>query len=685
MRKITRSIAVVVSVLFVTAGIAQAPKYVLLEEFTGMNCGPCAAQNPGFLANILTPNPIVVHHIAYHPSWPGTDIMYTYNPHPVDSMVMQYGVTGVPNVEMLGNQKNASPSGITQSDINNEFSGGSPIKVQVNDVTTSGQNHTATVVVTTVGTVPAGTYRLRTCVNEYLYFATAPGGNGEKDFPHVFRKMMPGWAGDAIVLPAIGSSVTFTYNYLADTLWKQPNVKLTSYVQNTVTNEVLNCGATGDPAINYTLSTPAVTVQHGAPAQVNAFNFSSLNTGASAEQFAYSLTTNAPGDWSATFSVGANTYTHADTITTPANSTNTIVINVTPGTSSFVATYTMTVKSVTNPSLPPMISNVYVISNISDLIVNNSGYIGDGVTPGSAANWDSVYTTGLAYSNEPTTGKTDEKVMAAAIAQNAFAGVRNIYLNIGWTFPAFTDVEVAQLTAFLNAGGCLLVSGQDVGWDTWGASPASGTFNTRTFYTNFLNAAFVWDGDSIHKTMRTVRTDPIWTGMPDSITVNHFYGPAYFYPDGIKPVGLGTTIYTYSDTSIAGVRATNGVWKTVYLGAGVEMLGTYTDRRLIIKRAHDWFYGLVSGIGAYGAESRNLGLCYPNPGNSLINIPLSNIDKPMTLEVTDLSGRVISRNQVTVGLTLFSLNTTELNAGVYMYRLMDGAIQVGCHPMEVTR
>ena len=692
MKRYTLYPLVIVLLFLSSRSQAQAPRYVLLEEFTGMNCGPCAAQNPGFLTNILTPNPITVHHIAYHPSWPGVDMMYTYNPKPVDSMVNQYLVTGVPNVEMLGNMKNSSPSGITQSDVDHAFSGGSPIKVQVTDVIVSGQNHTATVTVTTVGTVPTGTYRLRTIVNESLTFATPPGGNGEKSFPHVFRKMMPSWKGDAIVLPAIGSSVVFTYNYVADTLWKQPNVKLTSYVQNVNTNEVLNCGSTGDPMINYTLSLPAVIVQHGTAASQNSFNLTSSNTGTGSEQFSYTLTSNAPGGWTANFTVGGTPYTNTATVNTSAGTTNNIVINVTPDLTPFVATYTMKVQSVTNPGLPAMISEVYVIANVSDLIVNNSGYVGDGVTVGSAANWDSVYTTGLAYANRLTVGKTDEKIMTMAIAQGAFTGVKNVYLNVGWTFPAFTDVEVAQLTSFLNNGGNMLVSGQDVGWDTWGASPATGTANTRAFYTNFLCASWVADGDTSNKVLVTDTHDPIWGPLPNA-PLAKTYGN-YYYPDQLRPVGLGTPIYNYNDTShahndttrCAGVRASNGTWKTVYVGPGIEMVGTPLNRRIIIKRAHDWFYGLVTGINEKGAINNSyLGQNFPNPSNYTTQIPLSNIYKDMSMNITDLTGRVLLSIPVIQGTEMLTVSTAALSSGIYFYRLMDGQTPIACRPMEVTR
>ena len=688
MKKITKLTTLLAFTFCAGSAFAQAPKFVLLEEFTGMNCPPCAAQNPGFNTSILVPNPMVVHHIAYHPSWPGVDNMYTYNKPPVDSMVNEYLVSGVPDCIMLGNQKHAGPAAYVQSDIDNEFSAGSPIKVQAVDTITTGTTHGVVVTVSTVGLVPSGTYRLRTVITEYLHFATAPGTNGEKDFPNVFRKMMPDWAGDHITLPAVGSSVKFSYSYTEDPLWNMSNVKLTSYVQDVNSLAVLNCGSVGDPQINYTLAAPAVTVQHGATAGVNVFNLSSLNTGTAAEQFSYTLTSNAPSDWTANFTVGANTFVSTASVNTPASANNVITVNVTPGVTPFVGTYTLKVQSITNPTFPPMICNMYVISNVSDLIVDNSGNLGNG-NPGSAANWDTVYTAGLSLANRLTVGSTNEIVMAKAISQNAFAGVKNIYLNIGWTFPSFTDAEVAQLTTFLNGGGNLLVSGQDIGWDTWStaaAAPGSGTVNTRAFYTNFLCASWSSDGTTANSTLTTINTDSVWGWMPNAPIAN-FYGGTNFFPDEITPVGKGMPIYNYNGSvRIAGVRATNKIWKTVYIGTGIEMVNTKLNRSTIIKRAHDWFYGMVAtGINELGSASENLGQNYPNPSNATTTIPLSNIEKDLVMQVVDLSGRVLSSIQVTRGTQLIQLNTADLAQGMYMYRLMDGSKQLASRPMQVVR
>jgi hypothetical protein len=615
--------------------------------------------------------------------------MYVYNKPPVDSMVMEYYVSGVPDCIMLGNQKQADPSAYTQSDIDGEFSGGSPVKVQVNDVISSGTTHSVTIIVSTVGPVPAGTYRLRTVISESLHFATAPGSNGEKEFPNVFRKMMPSWAGDAIVLAPVGGSVQFNYNYTEDPVWNMADVRVTSYVQDINSRAVLNCGAVGDPAINYTLSAPAVSVQHGTASGISAFLFTSANTGSATEQFSYTLTGNAPSDWSADFSIGGLTYAGSASVGTPSNGSNAITIHITPGTTPFVGRYTLKVQSVTNPGYPPMVSSVYVIANVTDLIVNNSGYIGDNTTVGSAANWDSVYTAGLAFANRLTVASTDEKVMTKAIAQNAFAGVKNIYLNIGWTFPSFSDAEVAQLSAFLNGGGCLLVSGQDVGWDTWDTSTGNGTgtVNTRAFYTNFLSAAFLNDGVASNNQLDAVPTDSVWKMMPNAPILN-FYGGTNFFPDEIAPAGIGVPICTYDGTTkVAGVRASNGIWKTIYIAPGIEMMDTRLNRSTIIKRAHDWFYSapLITGIRDANSAQPFVGQNYPNPSNGSTTLPLANIERDLVMQLVDLQGRVLQVIRVPAGSEQIKINTTGLAEGMYLCRLSDGVRQLISRPLHVMR
>lgn len=83
----------------------------MFEHFTQASCGPCASQNPGFEGTILTPNPSIVRHIAYHTSWPGVDEMNAANPTEVANKVTYYNVQGVPDVVLEGNYKQGHHQG----------------------------------------------------------------------------------------------------------------------------------------------------------------------------------------------------------------------------------------------------------------------------------------------------------------------------------------------------------------------------------------------------------------------------------------------------------------------------------------------------------------------------------------------------------------------------------------------
>jgi hypothetical protein len=666
---------------------AQAPKYVLFEHFTQASCGPCAAQNPAFETNILQANPGTVRHIAYHTSWPGVDPMYNYNSTEVNTRTSFYNVTGVPFVALLGNQKTGNPGAFTQGDIDEQFAMGSPIKIVVSEVD-NGTTRTVTVDVKTVGTVPTGSYTIRTAVVEDpINYSSPPGSNGETHFPNVFRKMLPNIAGDAITPAAVGSSVTFTYTYNEDPAWNLANIKVIAFVQNNSTKEVINVGSTFDPVINYTLSSPAAQVQAGSPAGTTSFSLTSSNTGNASEQFTYTLTSTAPANWNANFMIGSATYTSTATVSVNAGASNSIAVNVMPGSTPAVGEFTLTVASVSNPSSPVMKKTVYVISGVTDLIVNGSGYIGDATTPGDASNFQNVYVAGLQSAGNTTYATTSDKVTARAIQDNALNGVKNIYYNVAWTFPAFNDNLVAQLTTFLSNGGKMFISGQDIGWDVWDvANGGNGTAAQQSFYTNYMGANYSADGGTGNTQLTTVTTDNVWGTMPNATISNTVYGASYFFPDELTASSVGTPIYKYNATAkIAGVRAVNWNmgWKTVYIAPGMEMLGA-TESSAIIKLAHDWFYGLVS-TEEFDKSMLMLGQNYPNPATGVTYIPVVNAEEDMTLEVIDLTGRVISSQQVIKGTEVVEVNTSNLVSGMYMYRLLNETGVSAARPMQVIR
>ena len=698
MKKILLSVS---ALTIAGAMFAQVPKFCLLEEFTQASCPPCAAQNPGFESSILTPNPVKVHHISVHTSWPGTDPMYNTNTGGSAARVTFYGVSGVPDVLVNGNQKHTSPSGVTQSDVDNSWAAGSAVKIVVTEVD-NGNNRDVTVKVTSVGTPPAGTYQLYVAaIHRLATYTTAPGTNGEKTFPNVFRQMISGNPqtlpngnanGVAITLPAVGNTVTLgPYNYLETVAVNGVTAQLASlaWIQNTSTKEVIQSGASFDPPMNGLMSSPPAAVVNAPASAAQTFSFTTTNSGSSAESFSYTLTNNAPGNWTGGFTVNGTPYTTTTTMSVPANTTYPVTINVTPGATPAVGKYTLTMQSTTNPSSPSNITSVYVISGVTDLVVSNSS--GQGDNTGTGLQYEPDYIAGLQFANCATYGATDDVTLLRAFADNAMGQIKYIYWNVGWTFPAFVNDNLAtSLTTFLNGGGCLFVAGQDFGWDVWTASSGGGhgTPAQQTFYTNFLGASFVDDGVATTTAIGANASDAIFGTAPASIPLSTtVYTGTSFFPDDINTTGTGQVIFKYSANSkTAGVRNTNGTFKTVYLAPGIEQMTTAANKNAVLKISYDWFHAAVSTQDLDNAMlAMSMGQNFPNPANDFTYIPFSELNKDATLQVLDMTGRVLSENKIEKGSVIFKLNTSKLVSGMYMYRLTDGTNAGSAKPLQVIR
>ncbi|MEO6167194.1 MAG: Omp28-related outer membrane protein, partial [Chitinophagales bacterium] len=402
---------------------AQSYKYPLFEHFTQASCGPCATQNPSFQATILEPNPNSVRHIAYHTSWPGFDPMYNANTTQSADRVNFYGVSGVPDIFLQGNFKEAQPGGMTMSDVNSIVSQTSPVKITVQDVD-NGTSHDVNVTIRSVGTPPAGTWNLVNVVIERnVNYANPPGNNGEKYFPNVMRKIVPSSNGVAVTLPALGSESTFSYTYDEDAAWNMDEIGVVSFLQNSPSKEILNAGSSFDEVQNALLTPPVTTAKDGLNGVATSFDFNTGNGGNTDEDFIFTLTSDAPADWSASFTVNGTTASLATIIMT-ANSSLAGTIDVTPGPAPAFATYSLSIAPANNPNAPAMLTQVYVISGVTDLIVNNAA--GNGVTPGDAATWQAGFVNGLNAAGSTTYDVVYHTAAQNAFSQGAMVGVKHL-------------------------------------------------------------------------------------------------------------------------------------------------------------------------------------------------------------------------------------------------------------------
>lgn len=649
---------------------AQVFKYPLFEHFTQASCGPCATQNPGFKSSILDPNPHTVRHISYHTSWPGVDPMYNENKAASDARVSYYGITGVPTIVLQGNYKKAQPGGMTMADVNYIISQTSPIKITVTD-SADGSVHHVKVRIKSVGLPPSGSFRLMAVIIERnINYSTPPGTNGEKYFPNVMRYILPTNNGELITLPAQGSEAVYMYTYNEDPDWNMAEIGVVAFLQHATTKEIINAGSTFDQIQNALLVTPAVSAQDAAPGQPVTFTLQTGNGGDVAEDFVVSYTTDAPADWTATLMADNVAISNPATLTMAANEWKNLALQVAPGNTPAFAAYEIAIGSAVNALAPLMKTTVYVISGITDLIVSNAA--GNGVTPGDASAWQADFINGLTFSGNAAFDAVMHPAVLQAWNQGVMKEVRHIYCNIGWTFPGLSEEMVTMLQSFMDQGGNVLISGQDVAWETFdNVNSPYASATKQNFLKNYFKVDFVNDGNSANKPL-TANMSDLYTSVP-SAAINAYYGSSYFYPDQLKLVSGGIPIFYYNNNTskISGIRAEENGHKSVFLGVGLEMIGTTTDKNNIMKTTHDWFHGLISS-SQWTAALEGLA-AYPQPASELLNI---RVPRPEgLLEAFDAYGRKVWQQKLSGSTTLVQWPASGLAPGYYVIRYTTGTDQ----------
>jgi Outer membrane protein Omp28/Secretion system C-terminal sorting domain len=662
MKKISclKSIVFLLSIVVLTSITAQqAKQYALFEHYTNVSCGPCATQNPIFRANILEQNDGTVHHIAYHPWWPSsTDPMYVYNKPENTARTQYYNVSAVPDMLLRGNQWRGGPAGVTQGLINEDTKNGSPIRIRVKE-TINGSKRDVVIDVETVGNVTTASYVLHTAIIEKeITYSTPPGSNGEKYFPNVFRKFLAGINGEVFIPALPGTSFQFKYSYTLDPVWDSTKIYVIAFVQNITTKEVVNSGSTIDPDFEL-MNASANIFQQGSNGNANTFSANVQAFPQGTGNYKIKLIKKQPASWSSSFDFDNKNYSDSTVIQLNNGFNGDIQIKVNVGQDAGLGEYTITVEDLNNPYFKPQSFKYYVISGITDLIVNNEESFGDG----NSYDWEQKYIDGLTFAGNTTFASTGHSVFLSGMESNSLTGVKNIYYNIGWTFPSFTNEKANALETFLDNGGNLFVAGQDIGWDTWDKD-GNGTPITKLFYTNYLRAKYLNDGNASNTKLFAVQNDAIYGNVSQS-NLKDAYG-GNLYPDVIEPINGGLSIFNYNNdkNKIAGVRYQDTNFKTVYLGIGIENIADVSVGNSILKLSHDWFNGIITGT-QFDKKIADLIYVYPNPASDMVNITFPEINEPTTLKAFDMNGRLIFAIALNKGIRQYQLNTEELKQGLY--------------------
>lgn len=227
----------------ITSGFRRFP---LFEEVTNASCGPCASSNPILNAFIEQMSDSLIA-ITYHAWWPGvSDPMYQHNIQQNRDRIqfMKGNVNATPWLNVDGVVVDVWPYNSTNLNgaYNTRMAIPSPLGLEVTHTRISTDTVEVRVKASLLSDLPSGTWKLRVYAVEHpINYATAPGSNSEKFFPHVFRKSVPDSQGE--LFSSTAGNYEFVYRYKFESAWNDTNIYSIAVVQDDITKEVVNTGS----------------------------------------------------------------------------------------------------------------------------------------------------------------------------------------------------------------------------------------------------------------------------------------------------------------------------------------------------------------------------------------------------------------------------------------------------------
>ena len=111
---------------------------------------------------------------------------------------------------------------------------------------------------------------------------------------------------------------------------------------------------------------------------------------------------------------------------------------------------------------------------------------------------------------------TWDRAAHGTLTATQLANFQAVVWNADLAYPPLTAGDMAALGAYLDGGGRLFISGQDVGWALCAAGSPYATTESRAWYARYLGADFVADDSGIYS-LYGETGDPIGGGLSFAI------------------------------------------------------------------------------------------------------------------------------------------------------------------------
>ncbi len=273
------------------------------------------------------------------------------------------------------------------------------------------------------------------------------------------------------------------------------------------------------------------------------------------------------------------TTTYDATCTTPLTTTPTVASGATTTVCVKVAvpagaadeakdTEHLTVTSVGNPSVSASASFTTFAVKSATLLVDEDGnapdvsqYYKDAMNGQSYGYWDV---------------NADPNLPLSYLKAHA-----NVIWWTGNSYPAPITPYESELASYLDGGGRLLMSGQDI------LDQAAGT---TAFVKNYLHIS--WDGTEVQNDKATVSVsaiagNPVTTGL-GTVPINHNVLGANF-EDQITPIPPGTAAFKDDTGATDALTVSTGAYKVFFTAFPIEAFGTAANKATLVGNTLSWF------------------------------------------------------------------------------------------------
>ncbi len=646
----------------------------IVERFTNTSCGPCASINNSWY-NTTTNNLVssrTISHVIYNGWWPGSnDPMYLLNQSDNVARINYYGVNSVPWIDVNGTQVGTANSSGLVNAVNTGNAQFSPFEIDIIQQALSPNLIKVKIVITRdPGDVTTfSNTKLRVSLTEKtVAFSSPPGSNGESVFHSVNRKMLPNAAGTQFAIPAPGASTEVDLEYIPTTAFLQAvnldSIRVVAFIQNDNTRYIYQ-SEMKELTPNYVAQIQAISgdVISENTASVQ-FETVVRNVGMMQDTYAINLSSDFPAGWTGEFTTANGTFpfSQTDNVTVNPNDSALISININlNGVNGYGRTYVQ-YSSVNNPG---MIDNV-ILRNVTTTGIDFLAI------DASAKNYANAVGITLNNIYSGTYG-----IVSRSALQQGMIDLSNFKI-ISWTGanhkPAFIPQEVDNLKQYLDYGGKLFITGQDIGSDVF--LPTGQSQFAQSFYNNYLKANFVEDISNLF-IIRGINNDPISHGL-QIIADGTIYGLSL---DKIAPADTTASVcfQYFNGPDIAGIKVETETHGVVYLAFGLEQVATQSVRDTILSRSIAWLSDIVTNTGSYDygvVNNFSLEQNYPNPFNPFTSIRYQVPEHSMvSIKVFDILGKEVAtlvNEQKEAGSYVVEFNALNFASGIYFYKMTAG-------------